>query len=261
MNLGMVLLAMLLFTSCDKKNEEETEVKEKDPVVELSYSTEQNVIIQEFTSTGCPGCGSWGIPTFEKFIDDNPTVVPIAVHIKYGDKFITTESNALGNNRVGSRFTPQISIGSEPCVVLSSGGINAAASVAKMQKEFDSLSGLDQQVKVAANYTIEDGNIIIHYGGEVLAGANGEYVLTAYVMENGNVASQIGGKSNEIHNHVIRTSTDEAFGTPLEGKKEFNKTIELDADWNWENIYVTAIVWKKNGNVFEFENAIQAEKL
>ncbi|MEN8697308.1 MAG: thioredoxin family protein, partial [Bacteroidia bacterium] len=74
------------------------------PDVEL---TEVNKpVLYKYTSTGCPGCGSWGAPTFEGIADElKNDIVPLAVHIKYGDPMITDISNEIADNRVGQRFT------------------------------------------------------------------------------------------------------------------------------------------------------------
>ena len=75
--------------------------------IALTFVKKTRPVFLEVTSTGCPGCGSWGKPTFKKVVNDfGSDITPLAVHIKYGDPFITTESQAIADNRHGSRYTP-----------------------------------------------------------------------------------------------------------------------------------------------------------
>ena len=252
----LILALPILFIQCDK-GEEISEAKE----VELEYSTKQNAIIQDYTSTGCNGCGLWGAPTFNEFIVNHPAVVPIAVHIKYGDPMITDESNDLGNNRIGRKWTPQIAVGHEQSVVLVSNGIDGAKSKVKMQAVYDSIVSQEQKVKVAAAYKADGNFFTMYYGGEVLKEDGSEYLITSYLMQNSLAAFQQGGDSLEVHNHFIRTSTDGAFGKSFTGKMEFKKVIELDPSWDWSKVYSLAIIWKKNGSNYEFVNAIEGTKL
>ena len=257
--LFVVLLPSLLL-SCEK--DKTGDVVHEEEKVDLVYSEKQRAIVQDFTSTGCPGCGSWGGPTFKEFIQNNPEAVPIAVHIKYGDPMITEESNALGENRTGRKWTPQIAIGHTQSVLLTtSNNINSAGSKKKMQEEYDALVSQEQKVKVAASYKTEGNKMKIYYGADVLEEDNSEYFISAYLMENNLAAYQNGGDSLKVHNHFIRASTDGAFGVPLSGKMELKKELELEASWNWSEVYALAIVWKKNGDKYDYVNAIEATKL
>lgn len=262
------LILGLFFTAC-KKEKKETVEEEKDETVELTYTSTQNAIIQDFTSTGCPGCGSWGAPTFDKFFEDNPSVIPIAVHIKYNDPMITTESVDLGNNRTGNKWTPQISIGNEQCVLLTPNNyIDGNASVAKLNTEFNKIVSNAPVISVAANYKIENESVVIDYGAQFLEALSGEYFVSTLVMENGYVFKQSNGGDNFVHNHVIRKSHNGVFGSLIpsdklvEGEKyELESTIEIDPSWDKDKLYVIAIVWKKNGGIYEYVNASTAIKL
>ncbi len=258
---GLALFTLPLFlVNCDKEKGDNV-VRQEDGI-DLVYSTKQRAIIQGFTSTGCLGCGSWGVPTFEEFITKNLDVVPISVHIKYGDPMITDESNDLGNNRTGRKWTPQIAVGHTQCVLLTAGNsIDNAGSKKKMQEEYDAIVAQEQKVKVAASYKIDGKNMKIFYGGEVLEEANSEYFISAYLMENNFASYQNGGDSVEVHNHFIRTSTEGAFGISLSNKMELEKEFELNPNWNWGEVYALAVVWKKNGGNYEYLNAIEATKL
>ena len=81
---------MLFLAACDKDQTVTTEddaTEAKAPVLgEVNFVFDYKGILLEFTSTGCPGCGSWGKPTFYSLADQNKDkVIPMAAHIKYGD--------------------------------------------------------------------------------------------------------------------------------------------------------------------------------
>ena len=175
---------------------------------------------------------------------------------------ITDESNDLGNNRTGRKWTPQIAVGHTQSVLLTAGNsIDGAGSKKKMQEEYDVIVAQKQKVKVAASYKTDGNKMKIFYGGEVLEDPNAEYYITAYLMENNFASYQTGGDSIEVHNHFIRSSTEGAFGVPLSNKMEFEKELELASNWNWGEVYALAIVWKKNGDKYDFVNALEATKL
>jgi hypothetical protein len=262
------LAVAVMFMSCKKDESKEVDVIEEE-VVELSYDSIQNAIIQDFTSTGCPGCGSWGVPTFEQFIKNNPTVVPVSVHIKYNDPMITQESNDLGNNRVGRKWTPQLAIGNEQCVLLTnSNSIDGQGSVAKMNAEFASLTSMAPVVAADAKYKIEEGKVTVNYGSKSLENLTGEYFISTLLMEDSIVYKQSNASQNFVHNYVIRESVDNVFGTAIPAAKlnkgeihELEATFEVDNSWRESKLYVIVLVWKKNGGIYEFINASTGDKI
>jgi thioredoxin-related protein len=61
-----ILSIIISTTSCKKEPVENLEVSETNQTFDktLEYNKSLKPLIFEFTSTGCPGCGSWGKPTF-----------------------------------------------------------------------------------------------------------------------------------------------------------------------------------------------------
>lgn len=133
-------LASLSLFSCDKEPENKVDnSKENNSNLEtevvpelgkISYDFTHKSMLLEFTSTGCPGCGSWGKPTFYSLVNEfKNDMVPIAAHIKYGDPMISGVAEFLAGNRTGSRYTPQIWVNNQTIMVLTNNRIDGAASV------------------------------------------------------------------------------------------------------------------------------------
>ncbi len=228
----------------------------------LTYSKKTNAVMFEITSTGCPGCGSWGKPTFASLISSNMNnVVPIAVHIKYGDPMITAESQAIGDNRYGQRYTPQIWVGDENAVVLTGGGIDGSASIQKAN-ELIATDATTEQPALAADVKKDGSKINVTYGVKFIdVVADGEYGLSCYLMENGIVYQQTSYAANPAtHNHVIRTSAAGAFGESFtsadltDNEKSWAHTFDISS-YNADNVYIAVVLWKKDGTRYQVVNA------
>lgn len=79
---------------------------------------------------------------------------------------------------------------------------------------------------------------------------------SAYLVENGIVAPQLDGGSKRddyVHNRVLRTTFNSAFGTPI---PDFSGAIDevacdsrqlvLDQEWEWENCQIVLFVYDAN---------------
>ncbi len=250
-------MILLLMFSC-KKNEIVSEVKSTEddnafPDTVLQYEKPAKPILFEYTSTGCPGCGSWGKPTFYSISNENKDkVVPLAIHIKYGDPMITSISEAIAANRYGSIYTPQIWLNDTNGVTLSGGYINGQTSINYINAMIDNaLSGSNALID---GRVIKRGNnsIYIKTGikqSEVLL--NGEYFLSCYLLNDSLIHHQTSYSSNPaIHNYVIRHAVDNnAWGKQIQfkdGKFEFQyEFINYDGD---NLIYFVSVLWKKENN-------------
>lgn len=258
----MIVLSMLTFTACKKAGNDPAVSTQVEPTpsepatTELNYSKKTSPVMFEITSTGCPGCGSWGKPTFKELVGANGSdVTPLAVHIKYGDPMITEESNAIGNNRHGQRYTPQIWVGDENAVVLN-GHIVSQASKDKANRLIDSNKQLEQPSLAAV--IEKDGNKWkVIYGAKFIdIAAEGEYALACFLTEDGIVAPQSSSPNPTTHNHVIRTSANGAFGMSftnddlIEMETKYEHTFDV-SEYNSANTYITIILWKKDGNRYQ----------
>lgn len=219
---------------------------------ELSFVKKTRPVFFEMTSTGCPGCGGWGKPTFAKLAQQyGEDITPVAVHIKYGDPMITTESTAIWDNIDGNRFTPMIFVQDENAVIVNGGYIQQESEANAIKLLDEAL--MTEQPALAANIQKADDKWTVTYGAKFIdMMATGEYSLSCYLIEDGIVHQQSNYANNPAtHDHVIRTSSSGAFGntfsaTDLEDNEvSWVSELSISGDYNKDNLYITLVLWKK----------------
>lgn len=240
--------------ACKKENTEIKTATVEPEVVEvnLTYNDSLKPILFEYTSTGCPGCGSWGKPTFNTLVSEfNNKVVPLAVHIKYGDPMITPTSNAIADNRYGQYFTPQIWVNDTNGVQLGGGLINGTSSINYLRQLINGSNSTLIARVAGAIVSQSNSKAEVKVGISLLNQSNtNEYYLSCYSMRDGFVYNQTGSETNPTtHNYYIRSSAELPFGKKVELKNnifEYSTTFE-DNDININNYYVV-ILWQKQGS-------------
>lgn len=100
--LTLAIAVSVAFIACEKEvenasSDNSNNVTETiDEGLTLNIEQKQNATMFFYTSTGCPGCGSWGMPAFASLqTDHEENVVPVGIHIKYNDPLITETSEAI----------------------------------------------------------------------------------------------------------------------------------------------------------------------
>jgi len=257
-------LGILLAFSCTKSDQKEvTQDPKKDNIEEekllapdLNIQNPLKPIVFEYTSTGCPGCGSWGKPTFKQIVEENKNnVEALAIHIKYGDPMITTHSTAIAANRYGQIYTPQIWVNDSNGVVLSGGSINGDASLERL----NSLIAFQTQnpSDILADITFDKGEnkVAVRYG--IKSSLNSQNIFVAcYLVENDVVATQSAYANNPAkHPFVIRSAIGETFGvnTLLYGDNKIIYEVKSEFELKTTNgkYGVTLVVWEKINNRYK----------
>lgn len=224
-------------------------------------------LLIEYTSTGCPGCGGWGNPTFKQLSKQyDGKVSPMAAHIKYGDPMINKISEQLADNRSGRKYTPQIAVNRENAVVIK-GSIDHRASMKKVSRL------VNQYSAISAPYLGGETSIRgdqLHFNSLIdLSSYSGnleEIKIAVYLLENQLIHKQAGAeKSNEVHSHVIKAAfTKDAFGENLsqmtinQAKQiKYQGSFDLKAsETNPKNAEVTVVIWKKEEDGFSPINSL-----
>ncbi len=265
-----LIAASLFIISCNKTADNTVtppaDKHVETPKSELTYNKATMPVMLEFTSTGCPGCGSWGKPTFARVAADyTDKITPLAIHIKYGDPMITDESNAIGANRYCNFYTPQIWVADSNAVILNGGSISGNSEM-NMRRMLD-ISLQQTQPTLAAKVTREDGKLVVTYGVKFIdIMPAGVYALACYLTEDGIKAQQTSSATNPAtHNHVLRASASGAFGTSFtsadltDSEKSWAHTFSLDSKYNADNVYITLVLWKKEGTRYSAVNGYIAK--
>ncbi len=262
-NIFILASILLLASSCKKEisNSVTTQPNNSgnngnnNTLPDLTYTKKTSPVFFDYTSTGCPGCGSWGKPTYYSIIKSQPEVTPLAVHIKYGDPMITDESNAIAANRHGDIFTPQLWVGDSNAVLLSGAYISGQQSIDRANKLINETK-MQSQPAVSAHVQKNGNSWKVKYGASFAdINAEGDYNLACYLTEDGIWATQSSSASNPaVHNHVIRASAQGAFGSSfnkasLSTKNEitFEHDFDISDKYKAENTYITVVLWRKSG--------------
>lgn len=263
-----LILSLVLFSCKDqdekpKKNNDDTN---QPPInTTMVWNTQQLALLLKFTSTGCPGCGSWGNPTFKDLKKKYPEeTVALAAHIKYGDPMITAISEDLGNNRTGTRYTPQLWVNNENGMILSNSSINGTQTIANISNNVEETFSDSASFSIGGFIQLNDENQVeLDYGIIPKINSEEKYYLAAYVLEDNVLYKQASASNNpESHNYVIRASAEGSFGLELESFNSndtlnFMQKINLQENWNVENIYLAVVLWKKENDRYLFVNGAE----
>ncbi len=121
---------------------------------------------------------------------------------------------------------------------------------------------------IATNLSINNNTLALTVKSKFFAQANGEYFLNVYVVENG-VMQEQSGRPNAIHEKVLRGDmVGNNFGDVLaSGTIAINTafstelSIPIAASWAVDNLELSVVIWKKNGNKYDFINGTVMEHL
>jgi thioredoxin-related protein len=262
-----LFLVFFLSMSCKKKentnesvqnSEKNEEVKEDEELIFnipiLNFTSKPKPIVFEYTSTGCPGCGSWGKPTFNNVVNQyQDEIVPVAVHIKYGDPMITETSNDVGANRHGQFYTPQIWVNDSNGVVINNNMIMGQASVDRINHLIGYYKAKTPDLFLDIQTEAKSSKLGVRYGIKSNLISGDDLYLSCYLMESKIEAQQSSYANNPaIHNHVIRKSDEMTFGRLLSLNSGNDNTQEFETTFDLQNetaeYSVTIILWKKDGN-------------
>ena len=218
---------------------------------------EQRTLITKVTASWCPPCGGWAWTMFEDMIADNEEkAVLLAAH--YSGNLITPAAENMAQN-FGAVYQPIFFLGNENQNVSSS----TAAAKRTTIKEMVDANFLETPIANAGmNATLDGNNLSVQTKAKFFQAAEGEYYLGVYVVENELVGYQASRGNDAVHEKVIRASmTSDVFGNLLmngtiAADTEFDQTFEmtLDDTWNTEHLEIVSILWKKEGDKFEFVN-------
>ena len=249
--LSILAILTFAFVACEKNLE--VDKKQTSP---LQYDKNLSPVLFEITSTGCPGCGGWGKPTFESIVKENEgTIVPLAIHVKYSDPMITDISNAIEKNIYGSRYTPQIWVNDTNGVILVGNGISGEGSIKRINDLLNRSKSSSFNIKIDGNLFRNGNEMTVKYGMKQTEVKSDSLYLACYLLENDLVFSQNGYASNPAkHNFVIRAANEGNFGFNITQMHNAGETKEYETSFQLKNAtgnyHVALVVWKKSKERF-----------
>lgn len=210
-------------------------------------------LVFKATGTWCPPCGDWGAEYVSNIYNDfsgSAEVIGLHSNDDFSVDIGYNLLSILNNSAVPSFYLGLVPMG------------NGYGNVSNLiSTELSS----PNQISMAVSYTVIDGSMNI----KVQSSLENQFIgdncyLAMYIMEDGQIAPQevsgIGTVSDYVHSHILRTEANgSTFGVPISFTNGINNTeittpLAPNSIWTHENLYVIAVIWKQNGNSYDFIN-------
>ncbi len=243
--LGLLFIGIVI--SCNKYEE----VRKSD---DLTPSMQQRAFMGEVTSTTCGICGSSGYNNFNLMKKNNSgKLIALAFHCNFPQDSM---QSPLLYSYEGSRKTgggiPSFHIG------------DIKTPTSGMQPYIDTLlkKSPEAQLKFKAEYVGDKVNITSKI--KFFKNVSGDYFVSFYLCENnidggataGPGYKQSSGAADYKHNNVVRAgnANSNAYGEKINTANntaansifDYSCSIDINPRWKKENLFVTAVIWKKN---------------
>jgi len=244
-----ILLAIGVISCTDQGGE--VDKKEEIDTKQLDVDRQYRPLLHLFTSTGCGGCGRFGIPVFSDVaVSMGDSILALPTHFKYDDKYITPSSLAIEKGVVEHYSSPQIWVNANE---ITYDIIRYSKEVAKektkvflrseMNNQAEAFVGIDAKLKSNGRFDID---LAVLRNVETTE----HFYYEVYGMEDGPIGSQAGADPFvATHNRVNRGGHFGDIGKKLES--EPNETMHENfefipcVDCAQENMYFYVIVWKE----------------
>lgn len=268
-----IILLSFSFTSCDKVSPNEyLQQNIADTTDNSGGVTLRNVFLEDYTGHKCGNCPAAAETAAQLEALYGDRLIVMGVHAgffarpapsgNYTTDYSNSTSIALDNffkiSAVGNPngMVNRTNFPNNQHVVLPSGwGSNIS--------QFISGSSL-ASIKLSGTFDIEQDSLIVNMSAEALSDLNGQINYTAYVVEDSITGYQVDYRlqgsqdiPNYIHRHVMRTSLNTPFGTPL------FTDVSIGAKTSIRLGGVVATNWNKQhlGVIIIAQNAVSQEVL
>ncbi len=219
-------------------------------------ANEKRSLVFKFTATWCSYCGEWGAEYVDNIYNDFSSSTEV-ISIHRNDGFSVDVGDFL-YSQLNPQGVPAFFVGTSDMGYTGYGTINTA-----IQSELTE----QNEIAMATSYSTEAGVMNIKVQSQISdqsSTTGSDLYLAIYLLEDGKVAPQqvagTGEVSDFVHNHILRTEANgSAFGVPIsftDGNNltEVNANLAPSTIWTHENLYPVAVIWKMNGNNYEFVN-------
>jgi hypothetical protein len=214
-------------------------------------------VFSKVTATWCPNCGSWGwdfMEEMKEMYNGGQEAVILGVHYS-------------GNlrNPTAEWFSDNLKSLGQPVFFVNNEDLNAtrnnwSSKIPEIQDKFEEISSEQpkQLFSFATTYINENNEIVANVTKSPSSFNSDEYYFGVYVFEN-NVEENQSPIGLSSHPNVLRGVMSDNFWGDLTDEISSDITTEykmaLDANWDANNVGLVAILWKKDGNDYIFENS------
>lgn len=239
----------------------------------FGYSAFTQITVPETTksfygiveATWCGLCGQYGLPYTADIINQTePKAVYVSLH-KSSTSFLYSLDAANLATSFGAFGQPVFTVNGDNLGGHSGTIVNTCVTAINNYYQAS-----DASVNAGFEYGIVGDSIYVHTKTTFFQDLTGEYYMGIYVYEDSVFEWQVnydpGIADMDIwHNHVLRSSFNGHFGQQIANGTmvagtSFNRNavMAIDPAWDPAQLHVFTIVWKKNGDAFEFVNANDA---
>jgi len=232
---------------------------------DLLFDKAVTPLLIEYTSTGCPGCGSWGKPNSEVLRAIHVGKLNhLEVHIRFNDPMENELTRTFSENRPGRRFTPQFWINNEQATTLTSEGFLDSTMTFRNTDVLVNTWFQNANVPAIDAEVLTIGEkVVVVYGARFYSETlkDKDYYLACYLLRDGLMYPQKGMNGKVVaHNNVLTKSADSHFGKKID--MNLSQDVFLSASFDKEKDRKTAIMivmWHKNGMNFEAVNSLRID--
>jgi hypothetical protein len=259
--LMIIGLVMGLLFACNKKQDDAADPNINDIVV----ARKNTALLNKLTATWCAPCGSWGWMLNEELIElTGDKAITFSMYNSTNSLFFTKTSVDLVSGFSPFQGWPTFYVNGSNKNALVEGGISYSGTKTACVNAVNDFAEL---------IPIANTGFVSQFKGDQLSvftktvffktqDTNEQFYLSAYLIENNVLGAQKGKPEEVPHPHVLRAGmTENTFGIPIDVEavtgNEFTYTFTATPDpgWKRENLYVITIIWRKNGDKYEFVNA------
>jgi len=264
----LIIISVLIFSSCRKKGctdplslAYDIEALKDDGTCTYPENSKKTLVFNS-TGTWSQHCGEWG-KTFSDSLSNNFSNVQI-ITLHNNDNFsvdIGSFIQSYLDSIHGPKGEPHFYVGTSD-VPNNYNQLDSAVSADLL---------LNPEVNMDLNFVITGNKMNINVHSKLSDGFSGDNCyLATYILEDGKVFEQnILGTydSNYVHNNILRTEASglgSAFGVPIifnstgDNIKSYSDVVlEPSSAWNYDNLYVVAVLWQQNGANYRFVNLIK----
>lgn len=218
----------------------------------LVLDDEKKTLNTLFTSTGCGGCGVWGIDCHTRYSHEMAAdAIPFELHFKYGDPMINPTSDSFVAIAT-PRYSPFFAVGLFESMDLAAE--NRPKICEKSQERAEGYVATFKKdarpSQVAIAHQVEGNEIKVHFAYKAQDFEGLQYAV--YLLENNVVATQNAGWKNDVegweHQNVVRKAITPVLGRKMTSDQKMNTlTVPIEEGWNKDELYAAIVLWEPNG--------------
>ena len=240
-----ILLAVLPMLACVGQKDDPVEGPDpEDPGTEDPGGADEGKdffrrsLVLDFTGTWCVNCPKMDAAIEESMEARPGRIVPVSVHCMAVDPMYVKPLSDDLVKRFGVKAYPSAVVDMDPESL-----ITVSSSELLLNHVDRLLASRERAAGVRVETTLEAGKYTLK--AEMKAVRDGDYTLAVLVLEDGVVAAQTGGSSDQVHKNILRSWTD---GDAHEGLHEGDTaTLELTGDITDKGRFVVLVL--RNGLV------------